>query len=311
MALFLDAGAADFEAKFAALLAAKREAATDVDDAVAKIIADVRARGDAALKEYSLRFDRIDFEAQSLRVSAGEIDAALAASPAEAIAALEFAHARILAYHRRQAPRDESFTDALGVKLGWRWTADLGGRALRAGGRGELSLLGADERGAGQSRGLRADRDGRAGAGRPAQSAGAGGGAHRRRRRDLPRRRRAGDRGAGLWHGDDRAGGQDRRARQRLCRGGQAAGVRRRRHRHDRRTFRGRRAGRRRRRSRLRRRRPAGPGRARRGGAIDPDHRRRPARPPGRRRGRAGSSASCRAQRSPARAGATTARSSW
>src|SRR5436305_10702403 len=123
MAMFLDADAADFEPKFAALLAAKREAAADVDEAAAKIIADVRARGDAALAEYSLRFDRVDYSATPLRVTAQEIDAAVAASPKEAVAALEFAHARILSFHRRQLPKDESFTDALDVKLGWRWRA--------------------------------------------------------------------------------------------------------------------------------------------------------------------------------------------
>ena len=123
MAMFLDAGASDFEAKFAALLAAKREAAADVDDAVAAIIADVRARGDAALADYSRRFDRVDFSQVPLKVSAQEIDAALAACPREAVKALEFAHERILSFHKRQAPKDESFTDALGVKLGWRWTA--------------------------------------------------------------------------------------------------------------------------------------------------------------------------------------------
>jgi len=123
MARFLDASAAIFERDFVELLAAKREAAADVDDAVAKIIADVRARGDEALKEYSLRFDRVDFTGIGLQVSAAEIDAAAAASPRDALAALEFAHARIVAYHRRQAPKDEIFTDALGVKLGWRWRA--------------------------------------------------------------------------------------------------------------------------------------------------------------------------------------------
>jgi len=123
MAMFLDAGAADFEPKFADLLAAKREAAADVDSTVAEIIADVRARGDAALKDYSLRFDRIDFARATLRVSAAEIDAAVAACSNAALDALNFAHERIVAYHRRQAPKDESFTDALGVKLGWRWTA--------------------------------------------------------------------------------------------------------------------------------------------------------------------------------------------
>ena len=123
MAVFLDAKASDFEARFVALLAAKREAAADVDAAVAAIIADVRARGDAALAEYSARFDRVDFSVHSLKVSAAEIDAAVEASEPKAIEALKFAYKRVLAYHQRQAPKDERFTDALGVELGWRWRA--------------------------------------------------------------------------------------------------------------------------------------------------------------------------------------------
>ena len=123
MAMFLDASAGDFETKFAALLAAKREAAADVDDAAAGIIAEVRARGDAALAEYSRRFDRVDTSKTPLKVGADEIDAAVAQCPRAALDALAFAHERIVAFHRRQAPKDEAFTDALGVRLGWRWTA--------------------------------------------------------------------------------------------------------------------------------------------------------------------------------------------
>ena len=121
MAVFLDAKASDFEAKFVALLNAKRESAADVDDAVAAIIADVRARGDAALADYSQRFDRVDLARSGLTISAGEVDAAIKACDPKAIAALEFANERVLAYHRRQAPQDAAFTDALGVELGWRW----------------------------------------------------------------------------------------------------------------------------------------------------------------------------------------------
>src|SRR5947199_3794202 len=117
MAMFLDADAADFEPKFAALLEAKREAAADVDEAAAEIIADVRARGDAALADYSRRFDRIDFAQTPLKVTAAEVDAAIAACPADALAALRFAHERILSFHLRQAPKNEMFTDALGVTL--------------------------------------------------------------------------------------------------------------------------------------------------------------------------------------------------
>ena len=123
MAVLLDANAPGFEAEFVALLNAKRESAADVDSAVAAILADVRARGDAALAEYSLRFDRVDVAKLGLRISTAEIEAAIAAADLEAVKALEFAHERVLAYHRRQAPQDVAFVDALGVELGWRWRA--------------------------------------------------------------------------------------------------------------------------------------------------------------------------------------------
>ena len=110
---------------------------------------------------------------------------------------------------------------------------------------------------------------------------------------------------------DHHAGREDRRARQRLCRGGQAPGVRQGRHRHDRRPVGGADPRRQRRQSRLDRRRSAGAGRARRRRAVDPDHRRRRARRRGREGGRARSSRRCRAARSPARPGATSAPSSW
>ena len=123
MAITLDMGAADFERRFRALLEAKRESAVDVDAAAATIIADVRARGDAALAEYTLRFDRVDLTRSGFRIAAREIDAAFAACDPAALKALEFAHERVLAYHRRQSPSDVSFVDALGVELGWRWRA--------------------------------------------------------------------------------------------------------------------------------------------------------------------------------------------
>ena len=121
MAIELDTGAADFDERFAALLGAKREAAADVDAAVAAIIEDVRARGDAALADASLRFDRLDITVKGIQIGAAEVDAAVAACDAEALKALELAHARVTDFHKRQIPADLRFTDALGVELGWRW----------------------------------------------------------------------------------------------------------------------------------------------------------------------------------------------
>ena len=112
----------DFETGFAAMLAAKREDAADVNDAVAGIIAEVRARGDAALVELTNRFDRTSLTAGTLRLTDAEIDAAAALVPADERAALELAAERIRAYHARQMPSDEIWTDAVGATLGWRWT---------------------------------------------------------------------------------------------------------------------------------------------------------------------------------------------
>ena len=123
MPLRLDTRDADFGDRFSAFLATKREASQDVEQAVRAIIADVVGRGDHALIELSQKFDRIDLQAVGLRVSAREIAAAAAACDRVALDALELARERIEAYHRRQVPRDERFTDELGVELGHRWTA--------------------------------------------------------------------------------------------------------------------------------------------------------------------------------------------
>jgi histidinol dehydrogenase len=112
----------DFETAFAALQAQARESTQRVDQEVAGIIADVRARGDAALCDYSQRFDRLPLTPPQLRISAAEIDAAIARVPSDLVAALDFAANRIEAFHRAQLPRDLSITDPAGLVLGLRWT---------------------------------------------------------------------------------------------------------------------------------------------------------------------------------------------
>lgn len=112
----------DFEAGFARMLSAKREDAADVNDTVAAIIADVRARGDAALCEMTARFDRLDLTPDRLRFSPAEIAAEIARVGHEDRAALELAADRIRAYHARQMPENAEWTDARGATLGWRWT---------------------------------------------------------------------------------------------------------------------------------------------------------------------------------------------
>ena len=123
MPLRLDAAAPGFAAAFAGLLAAQRETAADVDAVVAAIVADVAARGDAALIEYTRRFDRLTLTPATLRVPAAEIEAASRSCAGETLAALRLAAERIESYHRRQMPADLDYRDAAGVQLGARWTA--------------------------------------------------------------------------------------------------------------------------------------------------------------------------------------------
>ncbi|MEM1384316.1 MAG: histidinol dehydrogenase [Pseudomonadota bacterium] len=111
-----------FERGFAALLAQKREADADVAADVAEIIDSVRADGAKAVATLTARFDRWDAAAETLAIPAAEIDAAIARVPAEQAAALELASARIRAYHDRQRPENQSWEDATGAELGWRWT---------------------------------------------------------------------------------------------------------------------------------------------------------------------------------------------
>jgi len=123
MARRLNAADASFDADFQKLLFAKREEEEDVAQAVKAIIADVRKRGDAALVELTNRFDRAGVTAATLKLSADEIEDALKQVGKDQLAAIETAARRIEAYHRRQLPADERFTDETGAVLGWRWTS--------------------------------------------------------------------------------------------------------------------------------------------------------------------------------------------
>ncbi len=152
--------------------------------------------------------------------------------------ALELAAERIRAYHVRQMPQDAQWTDPDGATLGWRWTPVQAAGLYVPGGLASYPSSVLMNAVPAKVAGRRAARDGGADAGRRRQSAGAAGRPDRRRRRDLPDRRRAGDRRARLRHRDDRAGRQDHRPGQRLCRGRQAPGLRQGRDRHDRRAVR-------------------------------------------------------------------------
>ncbi|HWV21752.1 MAG TPA: histidinol dehydrogenase [Devosia sp.] len=123
MPLRLDSAAPDFESRFVDLLASKREASQEVGDIVAGIIADVRARGDMAVAELTNKFDKAGVTPQTLRFSEAEIAEAAARVTPEVREALQTAHDRIKSHHERQMPKDDLYTDALGVTLGSRWTA--------------------------------------------------------------------------------------------------------------------------------------------------------------------------------------------
>jgi histidinol dehydrogenase len=123
MPVRLDRSSADFAERFAGFLAMKREVSADIENATRVIVDDVAERGDVALIEATRRFDRLDLDASGLRIAAAEIEAAVRTCDAQTLDALRFARDRIEVFHRRQLPRDDRFTDALGVELGWRWSA--------------------------------------------------------------------------------------------------------------------------------------------------------------------------------------------
>ena len=118
----LTTAAPDFPAAFAALLSQARETTQRVDQVVAAIVADIHSRGDAALIDYTARFDRLTLTPDRLRIPAQEIDAATAAIPPEQAAALDLAATRIEAFHRAQLPTDLRYTDDAGLTLGLRWS---------------------------------------------------------------------------------------------------------------------------------------------------------------------------------------------
>lgn len=113
---------ADFESRFQDLLGAKREVQEDLNNAVTSILNDVKARGDAAVLEYTKRWDRLDITAEAMAFTADEISAAVAQCDAETLDALKLAAVRIEAFHRTQPIESSFFTDSAGVRLGARWT---------------------------------------------------------------------------------------------------------------------------------------------------------------------------------------------
>jgi histidinol dehydrogenase len=123
MPVRLDRSSPDFAERFASFLAMKREVSADIEAATRAIVDDVARRGDAALIEATRKFDRLDLDAARLRITPEEIEAAVKTCDAKTLDALKFARDRIEVFHQRQLPKDDRFTDALGVELGWRWSS--------------------------------------------------------------------------------------------------------------------------------------------------------------------------------------------
>jgi histidinol dehydrogenase len=117
-----DFSSPDFPAAFRAFLNERRGSPADVDAAAAEVLEAVRTRGLDAVLDYTRKFDRADLTAETIRVTAEEIEAGAAACAPEVREAIAFAAARIRAYHTRQRPADQAWADEAGVALGWRWT---------------------------------------------------------------------------------------------------------------------------------------------------------------------------------------------
>jgi len=106
--------------RFMALIIARRGGADEakVNDAVAKIIAAVRRRGDRALFDYTQKFDGVKLTPRTLRVTAAELASAPKKIPARDRLALELAARRIARFHRETLERPFAFIDDLGMRLG-------------------------------------------------------------------------------------------------------------------------------------------------------------------------------------------------
>jgi histidinol dehydrogenase len=112
-----------FDLAFKAFLDEPRGAPADVDAAVAAVLEAVKAAGLPALLRFAKEFDKVELTAETIRVTPEEIEAGVAACAPDVLEAIAFAAERIRAYHLRQRPADQRWTDEAGVELGWRWSA--------------------------------------------------------------------------------------------------------------------------------------------------------------------------------------------
>ena len=123
MAQLLRSSDPGFAGQFKALVESRRDQPLDLQDAVRAIVRAVQEKGDAALIEFTARFDRTDLGETGLRIPPEELKRAYDGLSQELRGALALAAERIEKHHRRQLPRDERYVDGIGAELGHRWTA--------------------------------------------------------------------------------------------------------------------------------------------------------------------------------------------
>lgn len=123
MARYFSTRHPDFESAFATFLDEPRGAVENVRDTVSSILADIERRGAAAVRAFTLKFDHLDIDPDTLMAEAVDLHALSATCPEDLRLAIDFAAERIANYHRGQRPVDHSYVDSAGVSLGWRWTA--------------------------------------------------------------------------------------------------------------------------------------------------------------------------------------------
>lgn len=118
----------DFWPQLERALAARQKEEASVAPTVSAIISEVRTRGDAALLNYTARFDKVEYTPQTMRVTAEEMREAQAQCSTAVKEALALAAQRIRSFHEKQLPQDLDYTDAEGVRLGMKWTpiSDVG-----------------------------------------------------------------------------------------------------------------------------------------------------------------------------------------
>lgn len=111
-----------FQADFKAFLDERRGSPADVDASARDVLEAVKAHGIEAVLDFSRKFDKVELTAKTIRVTPEEIEQGWGDTPDDVREAIAFAAARIRAYHSRQRPADQAWTDEAGVELGWRWT---------------------------------------------------------------------------------------------------------------------------------------------------------------------------------------------